>query len=115
MSVGVGMGGVWGVAVLVLVGGCLQGGLARHYSSQWAAHIEGGPHTAQRIAQRHGFTFLGEIRSDPPGRQLRCQPYYFLLPYGKPRDSLVTSLFIGSFRTHVRDGGRRPTNPSLSY
>ncbi|XP_075238399.1 furin-like protease kpc-1 isoform X1 [Lycorma delicatula] len=37
---------------------------SRHYSSQWAAHIEGGPKVAQEIASRHGFTFLGEIFPD---------------------------------------------------
>ncbi|RZF39488.1 hypothetical protein LSTR_LSTR001009 [Laodelphax striatellus] len=51
--------------------------------------------------------FRFRFESDPPGRQLRCQPYYFLLPYGPSRDSPVTSLFIALSKRHVRDGVKR--------
>lgn len=34
---------------------------ARYYSSQWAAHIEGGPEVAKNTAEQHGFVLLGEV------------------------------------------------------
>ncbi|CAH1714052.1 furin-like protease 1 isoform X3 [Aphis gossypii] len=37
---------------------------AQDYSSQWAAHIEGGLKTAKTITEKHGFVLLGEIFPD---------------------------------------------------
>ncbi|XP_025204350.1 furin-like protease 1, isoforms 1/1-X/2 isoform X1 [Melanaphis sacchari] len=37
---------------------------AQDYSSQWAAHIEGGLEIAKRITEKHGFILLGEIFPD---------------------------------------------------
>lgn len=34
---------------------------AQDYSSQWAAHIEGGFEKAKRITEKHGFVLLGEV------------------------------------------------------
>lgn len=34
---------------------------AQDYSSQWAAHIEGGLELAKRISEKHGFLLLGEV------------------------------------------------------
>lgn len=37
---------------------------AQDYSSQWAAHIEGGLKMAKTITEKHGFVLLGEIFPD---------------------------------------------------
>ncbi|XP_001947895.2 furin-like protease 1 isoform X2 [Acyrthosiphon pisum] len=37
---------------------------AQDYSSQWAAHIEGGLEIAKRVTEKHGFVLLGEIFPD---------------------------------------------------
>lgn len=37
--------------------------LGQDYSSQWAAHIEGGLETAQRTSEKHGFILLGEVNN----------------------------------------------------
>ncbi|VVC39282.1 Peptidase S8, pro-domain,Peptidase S8, subtilisin-related,Peptidase S8, subtilisin, Ser-active [Cinara cedri] len=37
---------------------------AQDYSSQWAAHIEGGFEKAKSITEKHGFVLLGEIFPD---------------------------------------------------
>ncbi|XP_050428302.1 furin-like protease 1 isoform X2 [Adelges cooleyi] len=42
----------------------LQQSAGQDYSSQWAAHIEGGLEVAKRISERHGFALLGEIFPD---------------------------------------------------
>lgn len=34
---------------------------AQDYSSQWAAHIEGGLEIAKRVTEKHGFVLLGEV------------------------------------------------------
>lgn len=34
---------------------------AQDYSSQWAAHIRGGPEVARKTAEKHGFVLLGEV------------------------------------------------------
>lgn len=34
---------------------------AQDYSSQWAAHIEGGIEIAKTITGKHGFVILGEV------------------------------------------------------
>lgn len=39
----------------------LQWVSAQDYSSQWAAHIGGGPEVAQKTAEKHGFVLLGEV------------------------------------------------------
>jgi len=36
---------------------------AQDYSSQWAAHIEGGLKMAKRITEKHGFVLLGEVNN----------------------------------------------------
>lgn len=35
--------------------------LAQDYSSQWAAHIQGGLEIAKRTTEKHGFVILGEV------------------------------------------------------
>ncbi|KAL2712837.1 hypothetical protein V1478_017428 [Vespula squamosa] len=30
------------------------------YTNQWAAHIEGGPEVAKKVAEDHGFRYLAE-------------------------------------------------------
>uniref|UniRef100_A0A2S2QKG2 furin n=1 Tax=Sipha flava TaxID=143950 RepID=A0A2S2QKG2_9HEMI len=42
----------------------LQWTLAQDYSSQWAAHIQGGFEIAKRTTEKHGFIILGEIFPD---------------------------------------------------
>ena len=37
-------------------------GRANAFTNQWAAHIEGGPETAQQVARDHGFRYLDEVR-----------------------------------------------------
>lgn len=39
----------------------LQRVSTRDYSSQWAAHIKGGPEVAQKTVEKHGFVLLGEV------------------------------------------------------
>jgi len=39
----------------------LQWVSAQDYSSQWAAHIEGGSEIAKITAEKHGFILLGEV------------------------------------------------------
>lgn len=34
---------------------------AHDYSSQWAAHIEGGIEIAKSLTEKHGFILLGEV------------------------------------------------------
>lgn len=34
---------------------------AQDYSSQWAAHIEGGLDIAKKTSEKHGFVLLGEV------------------------------------------------------
>lgn len=34
---------------------------AQDYSSQWAAHIEGGFEKVKIITEKHGFVLLGEV------------------------------------------------------
>lgn len=34
---------------------------AHDYSSQWAAHIEGGIEIAKSLTEKHGFVLLGEV------------------------------------------------------
>lgn len=34
---------------------------ARAYTNQWAAHIEGGPEVALKVAQDHGFRYLDKV------------------------------------------------------
>lgn len=41
----------------------LQWTSAQDYSSQWAAHIEGGLETAQKTSEKHGFVLLGEVNN----------------------------------------------------
>jgi len=41
----------------------LQWVSAQDYSSQWAAHIEGGSETAKITAEKHGFILLGEVNN----------------------------------------------------
>lgn len=36
---------------------------AQDYSSQWAAHIEGGLKMAKTITEKHGFVLLGEVNN----------------------------------------------------
>lgn len=36
---------------------------AQDYSSQWAAHIEGGLETAKSVTEKHGFVLLGEVNN----------------------------------------------------
>lgn len=36
---------------------------AQDYSSQWAAHIEGGFKIAKITSEKHGFTLLGEVNN----------------------------------------------------
>jgi len=36
---------------------------AQDYSSQWAAHIEGGLEIAKRVTEKHGFVLLGEVNN----------------------------------------------------
>lgn len=36
---------------------------AQDYSSQWAAHIEGGLEIAKKVSEKHGFVFLGEVNN----------------------------------------------------
>ena len=31
------------------------------YTHMWAVHLEGGPERAEELAQKHGFTYLGEV------------------------------------------------------
>ncbi|CAH1402432.1 unnamed protein product [Nezara viridula] len=45
----------WGWAILLLAVEA-----SAHFTSQWAAHIEGGLQEAQRIAGTHGFVVLAE-------------------------------------------------------
>nr|XP_024214340.1 furin-like protease 1 isoform X2 [Halyomorpha halys] len=49
----------WGWAILLLAVEA-----SAHFTSQWAAHIEGGLQEAQRIAGTHGFVVLAEIFPD---------------------------------------------------
>ncbi|XP_015364233.1 PREDICTED: furin-like protease 1, isoform 1-CRR isoform X2 [Diuraphis noxia] len=37
---------------------------AQDYSSQWAAHIEGGLEIAKKVSEKHGFVLLGQIFPD---------------------------------------------------
>ncbi|XP_034948882.1 furin-like protease 1 [Chelonus insularis] len=39
-------------------------GRTRAWSSQWAAHIEGGPEVAQQVANDHGFSYRSPIIGD---------------------------------------------------
>jgi len=41
----------------------LQWTSAQDYSSQWAAHIEGGLEMAKRVTEKHGFVLLGEVNN----------------------------------------------------
>lgn len=41
----------------------LQWTLAQDYSSQWAAHIQGGLEIAKRTTEKHGFVLLGEVNN----------------------------------------------------
>ncbi|KAF7395014.1 hypothetical protein HZH66_008188 [Vespula vulgaris] len=34
------------------------------YTNQWAAHIEGGPEVAKKVAEDHGFRYLAEKLND---------------------------------------------------
>lgn len=49
----------WGWAILLLAVEA-----SAHFTSQWAAHIDGGLQEAQRIAGTHGFVVLAEIFPD---------------------------------------------------
>uniref|UniRef100_A0A0C9RNP4 furin n=1 Tax=Fopius arisanus TaxID=64838 RepID=A0A0C9RNP4_9HYME len=42
--------------LLITIQGCV-----RAYSSQWAAHIDGGVEVAKQVAEDHGFQYLGKI------------------------------------------------------
>lgn len=41
----------------------LQWVSTQDYSSQWAAHIEGGLEVAKTTAEKHGFVLLGEVNN----------------------------------------------------
>ncbi|KAF7397793.1 hypothetical protein HZH68_009015 [Vespula germanica] len=41
------------------------------YTNQWAAHIEGGPEVAKKVAEDHGFRYLAEDFVSPI-----CFPFF---------------------------------------
>ncbi|XP_024876145.1 furin-like protease 1, isoforms 1/1-X/2 isoform X3 [Temnothorax curvispinosus] len=52
---------IFGLAVVALL---TLGGRTRAYTNQWAAHIDGGEEAARRVADNHGFRYLGKINDD---------------------------------------------------
>lgn len=63
------MGGCSSALIISMCGlVLLDVSFAAHYTDKWAVRIEGGIQAAKALAEKHGFTFLGEVRY-----------YYYLL------------------------------------
>uniref|UniRef100_A0A224XK28 furin n=1 Tax=Panstrongylus lignarius TaxID=156445 RepID=A0A224XK28_9HEMI len=77
------MVGVWTVLLLAVE-------VCSHYTSQWAAHIEGGYTVANDIAQTHGFTILAEIFPDTYHLEHRKVAKRSLKPNTQYHDNLIS-------------------------
>lgn len=59
------MGGCSSALIISMCGlVLLDVSFAAHYTDKWAVRIEGGIQAAKALAEKHGFTFLGEIMPD---------------------------------------------------
>ena len=57
------MGGCSSALIISMCGlVLLDVSFAAHYTDKWAVRIEGGLQAAKALAEKHGFTFLGEVR-----------------------------------------------------